>query len=397
MTAPAHKERKHALLSASRAERWLNCPPSARLEERYKELCGESSSRYADEGTLAHEFADLSLRYAIKQITEKEYNKSLSELRANELYTDEMEEQVEKYTNFVLEEFAAAQAKTKDAVLLIESRLDFSHIVEEGYGTGDAIIIADDVMSVVDFKYGKGVKVEACENPQLKLYGIGALRNYDIIYDIKTVHLIIVQPRIDNYSKWEISIPELYKWGEEVVKPTAQKAYEGKGLHKAGDHCKFCAVKAMCATLAQKSLSVTKHNFKEPELLSDEQLVGIYKQTPMLLDWLNSVSEYLLNKSLDGQEFPGLKLVEGRSRRKWVDEDKVRAKLKEEGYPEDSYIKTSLRGISDIERLVGKKEFPILMKDLFITPQGNPTLVLDTDARPEYKRVEQAKKDFSDN
>lgn len=395
MGAPAHSERKHALLSASHAARWLACPPSARLEGKFKETCGfQDSSVYAEEGTLAHEFAELSLRMASGRISKVDYESALEALRAHELYSEEIEEQVEKYTSYVMEAFEHAKTVVPDPVLFIEEKLDFSHIVEEGFGTGDSGIIADGTMEVIDLKYGKGVKVEACENPQLKLYALGALRNYEMLYDIHTVRLTIIQPRIDNIVSWDISVKDLYKWAFEVVKPIAEKAYVGKGIQKAGEHCKFCSVKAMCNTLAQRNIALAKHEFKEPQLLTEKQLIDVYKQIPMLVDWANSVGEFLFNKALAGEKVEGYKLVEAPSRRRWTNEEDVQAKLKEEGYTEEQFNTVKLKGISDIEKLVGKKNFPALMEGFVIKPQGNPILVPETDKRPEYKSLEQAKQDF---
>lgn len=397
MAAPAHSERKHALLSASHAARWLACPPSARLEEKFRETCGfQDSSVYAEEGTLAHEFAELSLRMASGRISKVDYESALEALRAHELYSEEIEEQIEKYSTYVMEAFEHAKTVVPDPVLFIEEKLDFSHIVEEGFGTGDSGIIADGTMEVIDLKYGKGVKVEACENPQLKLYALGALHNYEMLYDIHTVRLTIVQPRIDNIVSWDISVKDLYKWAFEVVKPIAEKAYVGKGIQKAGEHCKFCSVKAMCNTLAQRNVALAKHEFKDPQLLPEKQLIDIYKQIPMLVDWANSVGEFLFNKALAGEKVEGYKLVEAPSRRRWTNEEDVQTKLKEEGYTEEQFNIVKLKGISDIEKLVGKKNFPALMEDFVIKPQGNPILVPETDKRPEYKSLEQAKQDFGD-
>lgn len=397
MAAPAHSERKHALLSASHAARWLACPPSARLEEKFKETCGfQESSVYAEEGTLAHEFAELSLRMASGRISKVDYESALEALRAHELYSEEIEEQIEKYSTYVMEAFEHAKTVVPDPVLFIEEKLDFSHIVEEGFGTGDSGIIADGIMEVIDLKYGKGVKVEACENPQLKLYALGALRNYEMLYDIHTVRLTIVQPRIDNIVSWDISVKDLYKWAFEVVKPIAEKAYVGKGIQKAGEHCKFCSVKAMCNTLAQRNIALAKHEFKDPQLLTEKQLIDVYKQIPMLVDWANSVGEFLFNKALAGEKVEGYKLVEAPSRRRWTNEEDVQAKLKEEGYTEEQFNTVKLKGISDIEKLVGKKNFPALMEGFVIKPQGNPILVPETDKRSEYKSLEQAKADFGE-
>lgn len=390
MSSVEHSTRAHALLSASGASRWMNCTPSARLEEKFDE---SSTSTFAAEGTLAHEFGDVNLRFRNGEITEKTLNSELKKLRKDINYTDEMEGEVDKYVEIVMEAFAVAKARTPDAKLLIEEHVDFSHLVEKGFGTGDVCIVADGFLDVIDLKYGKGVKVDADNNPQLMLYGSGALRNFEMMYDIHTVNLVIVQPRLDHLSEWKISTEKLIEWGEKEVKPKAAKAYQGKGLQKAGDHCKWCKVKAMCATLAAKNVKLAQHDFKDPHLLTESQVLEVYKQQPMLVDWVNSVAEYLLGQALKGKKWPGLKLVEGRSIRKWTDEKKVQEALIENLFDEKDFTTTKLQGITAVEKLVGKSEFPTILGNLVIKPQGKPTLVPMSDKRPAMG-IEQAKEDF---
>lgn len=385
-----HSTRAHALLSASGASRWMACTPSARLEEKFDE---SSTSTFAAEGTLAHEFGDVNLRFKNGEITEKTLNSELKKLRKDKNYTDEMEGEVDKYVEIVMEAFAVAKARTPDAKLLIEERVDFSHLVEKGFGTGDVCIVADGFLDVIDLKYGKGVKVDADNNPQLMLYGSGALRNFEMMYDIHTVNLVIVQPRLNHLSEWKISTEKLIEWGEKEVKPKAAKAYQGKGVQKAGDHCKWCKVKAMCATLAAKNVKLAKHEFKDPHLLTESQLLDVYKQQPMLVDWVNSVAKYLLDEAVKGKKWPGLKLVEGRSNRKWTDEKKVQEALIENLFDEKDFTTTKLQGITAVEKLVGKSEFPTILGKLVIKPQGKPTLVPMSDKRPAMG-IEQAKEDF---
>lgn len=385
-----HSTRAHALLSASGASRWMACTPSARLEEKFDE---SSTSTFAAEGTLAHEFGDVNLRFKNGEITEKTLNSELKKLRKDKNYTDEMEGEVDKYVEIVMEAFAVAKARTPDAKLLIEERVDFSHLVEKGFGTGDVCIVADGFLDVIDLKYGKGVKVDADNNPQLMLYGSGALRNFEMMYDIHTVNLVIVQPRLDHLSEWKISTEKLIEWGEKEVKPKAAKAYQGKGLQKAGDHCKWCKVKAMCATLAAKNVKLAQHDFKDPHLLTESQVIEVYKQQPMLVDWVNSVAKYLLDEAVKGKKWPGLKLVEGRSNRKWSDEVKVKEALADNLFDEKDFTTTKLQGITAVEKLVGKYEFPTILGNLVIKPQGKPTLVPVSDKRPAMG-IEQAKEDF---
>ena len=390
MSSVEHSTRAHALLSASGASRWMNCTPSARLEEKFDE---SSTSTFAAEGTLAHEFGDVNLRFKNGEITEKILNSELKKLRKDKHYTSEMEGEVDKYVTIVMEAFAVAKARTPDAKLLIEERVDFSHLVEKGFGTGDVCIVADGFLDVIDLKYGKGVKVDADKNPQLMLYGSGALRNFDMVYDIHTVNLVIVQPRLDHLSEWKISTEDLIEWGQKEVKPKAAKAYQGKGLQKAGDHCKWCKVKAMCATLAAVNVKLAQHDFKDPHLLTESQVLGVYKQIPMLVDWANAVGKHLLDEAVKGKKWQGLKLVEGRSNRKWTDEKKVQEALIENLFDEKEFTTTKLQGITAVEKLVGKSEFPTILGSLVIKPQGKPTLVPMTDKRPAMG-VEQAKEDF---
>lgn len=390
MGSVEHSTRAHALLSASGASRWMNCTPSARLEEKFDE---SSTSTFAAEGTLAHEFGDVNLRFKNGEITKKTLNSELKKLRKDKNYTDEMEGEVDKYVEIVMEAFAVAKVRTPDAKLLIEERVDFSHLVEKGFGTGDVCIVADGFLDVIDLKYGKGVKVDADNNPQLMLYGSGALRNFEMMYDIHTVNLVIVQPRLDHVSEWKISTEKLIEWGEKEVKPKAAKAYQGKGVQKAGDHCKWCKVKAMCATLAAKNVKLAQHDFKDPHLLTESQVIEVYKQQPMLVDWVNSVAKYLLDEAVKGKKWPGFKLVEGRSNRKWTDEEKVKQALTDNLFDEKDFTTTKLQGITSVEKLVGKSEFPTILGKLVIKPQGKPTLVPISDKRPAMG-IEQAKEDF---
>lgn len=391
-----HAERKHALLSASKAERWLNCPPSARLEEKYNESNPPQSSVYADEGTLAHEFANIMLDHKLGNINDKEFTTESNKLKKNVLFAPEMLIEVQKFVDYVWEQYQEAQARTGGhAVCLVEQNLDFSNYVEEGFGTGDAVVIGDGIMEVIDLKYGKGVQVDAVENPQLSLYGLGAMNVYDMMYDFDKVKLTIFQPRIDNFSSWETTPEKLIEWGEKTVKPIAQKAYVGEGLHKAGEHCRWCSVKAMCYTLAQRNIKLARKDFKEPELLTLKELIDIYKQIPMLVDWANSVGDYLQAEAVKGTKVPGFKVVAGRSNRKITNEKGMRDKLVELGYTEDQYEKKVMIGIPDIEKLVGKPTFNGVLSEFWEKPEGTPTLVAESDPRPAIDPTARAQKDFA--
>lgn len=390
MERQEHSSRSHALLAASRASRWMNCPPSARLEEKMDE---SAPSKYAEEGTLAHELAEVMLRGRFRLLPADDCTKEVRRLKKNPLYSDEMKTYLDVYLDYVTEQYRVAIQSTPDAVISLEERLDFSRWVEQGFGTGDAIVIADGVMEVIDLKYGKGVEVFAERNPQLMLYGLGALEAFDMLFGIKTVKLTIVQPRQERIDSWSISAEDLYIWGDEEVKPKAALAYEGKGEMKCGHWCKWCRVKPLCAKMAETNLDLAKDEFKEPQLLSDDRLVEVFTQLPMLKDWAESVAEYLLKQAIAGKEVPGYKVVEGRTQRKWADEAQVREILSVDHDPSE-FMVTKLAGIPAIEKLL-KKDFQPLLGDLVVIPQGSPTLVPLSDKRPAMNGLSQAKAEFS--
>lgn len=363
----------------------MNCTPSARLEEL---LPDKETSVFAAEGTLAHEFGDLQLRYFNKEITKRKLNAELKKLRAHELYFDGMEDEVEKYTSYVIEEFHAAK---KGAVLMVESRLDFSHIVPEGFGTGDATIAGDDVLDVLDLKFGMGVKVFADNNEQLMLYGVGALRMVELLYDIKTVRLHIVQPRLNHESVWEISAEELRAWAFEEVKKKAKMAFNGEGEQKAGDWCRWCKVKPKCAALAKRSLSLARMDFKDPAMLTDEEILEVREKQTLLVEWAKSVTEYMHKEAVRGRQWEGYKLVEGRSQRKWKDEKAAAEFLKQHGYKEEDFMQTKLKGITAISKMAGDLE----LGEFMIRPQGAPTLVPQNDPRDPIGSAESAREDFA--
>lgn len=392
-----HAQRAHAILPASGASRWLACTPSARLEDEYGE---KKSSPYAAEGTLAHELAELYLRKdTLRCITEADFEAKLEELMSDELFNEEMLDMVPIYTGYCEEQFVAAREENLFSEIEIEQKLDLTEYVPESFGTADCIIINDDLMEVIDLKYGKGVPVYADWNKQLMLYGLGALRKYDTMYDISEVRLTIVQPRINNISSWQISAEELRKWAEEELMPKAKMAFEGAGELVAGDHCKFCSVKNKCRKLYEQQLEIAKYEFREPALLTDDEIADVIRRTPQLVEWANSVVAYAQELAVnEDKKWPGYKLVEGVSRRKWSNEDEamqiIFARMPE--LSEDQILNTKLKSITDIEKLVGKKRFAEVLSDIVIKPQGKPTLVPDTDKRPAIG-FNQAVEDFSNN
>lgn len=379
----SHSTRSHALLAASSASRWLNCTPSAKLEEEYGE---KKSSTYAQEGTLAHELSELYiLRDVLFDIDEYEFVARVEEIMANELFNEEMLDVVPIYTDYCAAQLAEAKTINPLAEMKIEQKLDLTEFVPESFGTADCIIINDSLMEIIDLKYGKGVPVYAEWNKQLMLYGLGALKKYDTMYDISEVRLTIVQPRIDNISSWQISVEELRKWAEDELKPKAELAFEGRGELNAGDWCRFCSVRNQCRKLYEQQLEIAKHEFAEPSLLTDDEIADVVKRAPKFVEWVNSIQEYAQAKAVnENKQWPGLKLVEGISRRKWVDEEKasdaILSKCPE--LSEDEVFNMKLKPITSIEKIVGKKRFAELLSDMVIKSQGKPTLVSIEDKRP---------------
>lgn len=386
-----HSERKHALLSASGASRWINCTPSARLEE---ERPDPGSSVFAEEGTLAHEFADLELRIKTHvgdvgpRSKYRKWKTQQERLKKHKLFRNEMLDYVAIYTSYVLEQYMQACKENPGAIIKIEERTDFSYLVPEGFGTSDANIINDGVLEIVDLKYGKGLKVDALGNPQMRLYALGLLRKFDLVYDIHTVKMTIVQPRLDHIDTETLSVGELQKWSVETVKPAALRAYDGLGDQNPGSWCKWCRVKPVCRGLANHNLNLAKMEFADPHTLTDVEVVEVYKQSQLLVDWANSVATYMLDEAVQGKKWDGYKLVEGRSVRKWADEKKAIEELVK-SYKKDEILNTKLKGIGDIEKLAGKGK----VNHLLIKPPGKPTLAPESDKRPALG-IDQAKKDF---
>lgn len=382
MNQPAHADRAHALLSASKAAQWIACPPSARLQEGIP----DQRSEYAEEGTAAHELAELKIR---NQILEEIGIGPLDGFRdSNPHYSAEMEEAVQRYVDVVAERYNEALSRSSDAIFLLEERLDFSYLVPNGFGTGDVVLIADGIMEIIDLKYGKGVPVSAVDNPQMRLYALGALDGFGWMYDIREVRMTIVQPRLDSISTDTIDVDSLRKWGETVVKPAAQLAWEGKGEFKAGDHCRWCKVKATCRARAEENMKVLEYEFQNPALLSLEEIGQILHIAEQLQAWAKDVQEYAQAQAMKGEKVPGWKLVEGRSVRKIVDESALLEKLDQAGFPADSITEVKLLGISKLEKIVGKKQLTEIAGDLIVKPPGKPVLVPETDRRPEINSIE---------
>lgn len=359
---------KHALLSASSAHRWLACPPSARLCAQFP----DESSEYAKQGTDAHALC--------QYLVEKELGIDSEDPTASlEYYDSEMQSCAESYRDFVTETLITTKEFCSDPVVLIEQRLDFSNYVEEGFGTGDCVIVADETLSIIDYKHGLGIMVSAEMNPQMLCYALGALELFDGIYDIEKISLTIFQPRRENVSTFVISKEDLLKWADEVLKPKATLAYAGEGDFSAGDHCQFCKVKATCRKRAEYNLEMARYDFEMPETLSDEEISCILTRASDLAAWVSDVQDYALKQALSGTTYEGFKIVEGKSNRKYTNEEEVAAAVTAAGL--DPYEK-KVMGITAMTSLLGKKKFEELLGKLVYKPQGKPVLVPESDKRP---------------
>lgn len=367
---------EHALLSASSAHRWLMCPPSAKLEQQFP----DEGSAYAAEGTLAHSIAELKVR---KQFVEpmgpRKFANALKKLQEDPLYQEEMLEHTDRYVDEIKRIVLSYPAKPYVAV---EQRLDFSAFVPDGFGTGDCIVIGGDELNVIDLKYGKGVAVEAKDNPQLRLYAVGAVLRYGMLYDIRTVRTTIVQPRLNSVSSEELPKNDLMLWAETVVKPTAVAAAEGKGGYFAGDWCRFCRARTQCKARATHYLTLDKYEKKDPGLLSDAEIGDILYRAQDLKAWVADLEEYALAQTLSGAEVPGWKAVEGRSLRQFTDQEAAFRALVAAGTPEAVLYERKALTLAAAEKAVGKATFAEICGPYIDKPPGKPTLVPDTDKRP---------------
>ena len=365
---------KHAVLSASSSHRWLNCSPSARLEQEFEDRETEAAA----EGTAAHALCEHKLRRALKLQSRR---KPISRYDS-----DEMDMHTDSYVQFVLETLAEVRKNCADPLINIEQRLDFSCYVPDGFGTGDCIIIGDKIMHIIDFKYGQGVLVEAEHNPQMMLYALGALRLFDSLYDIEEVAMTIYQPRRENISTWTIPVAELKAWAENELVPKARLAYEGKGEYRPGPWCTFCKAAVKCRARAEEKLRLAQYEFAKPPLLTDTEIEDILGKLDDLTRWAEEIKTYAQDAALNhGKQWHGYKVVEGRSVRKYSNEDAVVEAANAAGY-HDIFRKTLLP-ITEMEKLMGKQEFQSILGGLIIKPAGKPTLVPASDKRPAITKA----------
>ena len=387
----------HAILSASGAKRWMACPPSGRLEEELHDRFGEQSSPFAAEGTKAHSLAELKLLRekgrlgdtdGINQFNYDARRKALGDI------PKEMDAATDLYADIIIEKYLSARKVSPDAKLMLEQRLDFSKWVPHGFGTGDAVIVSDAILDVSDLKYGKGVRVDAKENPQARCYGLGAIDAFGDLYGFQTVRNTIIQPRLDHITEEQLSRTELLDWADAELTPKAQLAWAGDGEFHPGEHCKFCAARAICYARAAQAMQLFKHGMDAPAVLPDSEIPQMLAMADDAIAWLGELKSYALRQALKGQKWPGYKLVRGkRPRRAWADEEAAREQLIRAGYRPEQFEERKLKSAAQVEKEIGKQASDVLLKGLIVQGEGALTLVPETDGRPEFAPADA---DFSD-
>lgn len=370
-----HSEREHALLSPSSSSRWLNCTPSARLAENAE----NKSSVYAEEGALFHEICEYCLAQWNAGVWEPDpFGEELPELKDDHLmhplFKQEMFKHARNYCDFVMNENYNLEKSDGACKMLLEEKVDISEYAPECFGSVDCQLVGRDTLIVIDLKYGEGVKVYAERNTQMMLYALGAIKGKP---SIKTIRLVIAQVRLNHFDVWDISANDLLQWADKVLKPTAKKAFAGKGEQKLGDWCGFCPVKAQC----RKQYEAVVNDFDRyeyPELLTEDEICDLIEKIDKYKGWLESVNKFVYDEALRGRKWKGYKLVAGRSSRVITDEEAIRQDLLTKKYLEDEIFNIKLKGIGDLEKLVGKKQFSALYGQYVKSKPGNPKLVPDS-------------------
>ena len=366
---------QHALLSSSSANRWLECPPSAMLEKDLPDTVTE----FALEGSAAHAVAEFKVR---KYLGETDLTPPVT----GHFNAAEIDRHTDTYLYYVIDRIEEIRKVCSDALVLVEQRLDYSSYVKDGFGTGDLVIVADKVIQVIDFKYGQGVPVSAEDNPQMKLYALGAISQYGYLYDIRTVRMSIVQPRLDSISEWETSVDALLYWAEHTLKPIAEFAANGKGEFKAGEHCRFCKLRGSCDARADMMLEAVKADFGfAPAVMSDDRIIEILSLSSDIQKWLSDVFAYAQAKAISGaKRWNGYKVVESTKKRRYSDAAAAANRLLKEGYPLSKLYKQTLIGLTDMKNLLGgDKRMNELIGEWIVKPKGELILVPDTDKREE--------------
>ena len=403
----------HAVLGASSAHRWLICTPSARLCEKLTSRFGSESSPYAAEGTKAHALAEMKVRlayYKADGMTATKHSRmspeqqeaylGINEFRFKALRNElgdipkDMEQATDSYCDIVMEKYLSAKEADPGAQLYLEQRLDYSAWVPSGFGTGDCIIVSDSLLEVCDYKHGKGIPVDAVGNPQLRLYGLGAMERFGRLYDFQSVRMTIIQPRLDSVSEETLTCEDLTSWAAEEVVEKAKQAWPGSGEFVPGEHCRFCAAKAVCSARVAQAMRMFQYGLEAPGLIPDEQIPSILGMLNDAEAWIKDIRAYAENQALHGQVWPGWKLVHGKKpNRQWADPEEVKAQLLRAGYPADQFQEVKLKPVGEIEKALGKKAFQALVGGLVSQGEGKLTLVPADDKRVEFASADA---DFQD-
>lgn len=403
----------HAVLGASSAHRWLICTPSARLCEKLTSRFGSESSPYAAEGTKAHALAEMKVRlayYKADGMTAAKHSRmspeqqeaylGINEFRFKALRNElgdipkDMEQATDSYCDIVMEKYLSAKEADPGAQLYLEQRLDYSTWVPSGFGTGDCIIVSDSLLEVCDYKHGKGIPVDAVGNPQLRLYGLGAMERFGRLYDFQSVRMTIIQPRLDSVSEETLTCEDLTSWAEKEVVEKAKQAWTGSGEFVPGEHCRFCAAKAVCSARVAQAMQMFQYGLEAPGLIPDEQIPSILGMLNDAEAWIKDIRAYAENQALHGQVWPGWKLVHGKKpNRQWADPEEVKAQLLRAGYPADQFQEVKLKPVGEIEKALGKKAFQALVGGLVSQGEGKLTLVPADDKRVEFASADA---DFQD-
>lgn len=403
----------HAVLGASSAHRWLACTPSARLSEKLAERFGNKSSPYAEEGTKAHALAELKVRKAFYDAdgmsaakhsrmspAQQEAYPGINQFRFLSLRDElgdipkDMEQATDSYCDIVMEKYRSAKEADPSAQLYLEQRLDYSKWVPSGFGTGDCLIVSDSLLEVCDYKHGKGIPVHAEDNPQLRLYGLGAMDRFGKLYDFPAIRMTIIQPRLENVSEETLSREALTQWAEAEVVEKAKLAWAGTGDYVPGEHCRFCAAKAVCAARVSQALQIFQYGLETPGLIPDEQIPGILGMLDDAESWIRDIRAYAENQALHGQVWPGYKLVRGKKpNRVWSDPEAVKAQLLRAGYPAERFEETKLKPVGELEKALGKTAFRALVGGLVSQGEGKLILVPADDKRVEFASADA---DFQD-
>lgn len=370
-------DREHARLSASGAERWINCSPSLLLEEQFE----DKESEYMAEGTLAHAIAELKLRKYIAPMSKSAFTRAMNKLKGDKLYKEEMQRHTDDYLDHIK---TIMNAQSEMPHCAVELQVDYSEYAPEGFGTADCVLLHGNDLWIIDFKYGQGKEVFAENNPQMMLYALGAIHEYGMIYAIENVHMTIFQPRIDNVSTWSATAAELIQWGETVVKPAAAAALAGTGQQRVGAHCRFCKARGVCRAQADENLKLAQYEFKKSELLEPHEIGDVLTRARALVTWAEAVEEYARGAILAGAEIPGWKVVEGKSRRAFTDAEAAFKVLEKAGYKDDTLYEFKARTLAGLEKIIGKAKFNEILEKYITWPPGSPTLAVESDERKPY-------------